>query len=144
MNKDLGVVRDWHFVRMTKDSGYQGKAILQYTLSHVLHIRPRCITFPQSLDSTIRITVYCPKCTPEPRFIVDYRVRGYKEAFASGHTDYAKYDCKSVPASTPNGTIRALELNNKNIQWSHQSKAKWSGFENEHTPRSAGMETRAN
>jgi hypothetical protein len=40
MGKELGAVRDWLCVRMTKDSGYQGKAILRYTLFHVLHIWP--------------------------------------------------------------------------------------------------------
>ena len=49
MNKELGAVRDWLFVRMTKDSGYQGKPILHYTLFHVLHIWPDCIAFPQGM-----------------------------------------------------------------------------------------------
>ena|SRR2546421_10818031 len=38
MNKELGAVRDWRFVRKTKDSGYQGKAISP------IYVVP-CITF---------------------------------------------------------------------------------------------------
>ena len=67
MNKELGAIRDWLFVRMTKDSGYQGKAISP------IYVVP-CIAFhKECLDSTIHITVL-PKCTLEPRFIVGHRV----------------------------------------------------------------------
>jgi hypothetical protein len=41
MNEELGSVRDWLFVRMTKDSGYQSKAISPiYVVPRVAHLAP--------------------------------------------------------------------------------------------------------
>src|SRR5271154_2228674 len=41
MNKELGAVRNWLFVRMTKDSGYQGKATSPiYVVPCVAHLAP--------------------------------------------------------------------------------------------------------
>jgi len=41
MNEELGWVRDWLFVKMTKDSGYQGKAISPiYVVPCVAHLAP--------------------------------------------------------------------------------------------------------
>ena len=68
MNKELGAVRDWLFVRMTKASGHQGNAISPIDVVPYITFHKEC------LDSTIHITVYCPKCTPEPRIIVGHRV----------------------------------------------------------------------